>query len=188
MLREKEPSDAAAYALWVCGFSSEEPYEENDLYPSVQAVVQKMPLKSFADLTRVFSMQHGTGTWINNAESLLATGAVTTEQVIACREDVMEYLLARGVERETAYEMMEGVRKGRADALWNPSNSSPDAKRQQQILQDCGAEDWFIESCRKIKYLFPRAHAAVFSANLIRIMWYCIHEPECAAQIMKEQQ
>ena len=100
----------------------------------------------------------------------------------------MEYLLARGVERETAYEMMEGVRKGRADALWNPSNSSPDAKRQQQILQDCGAEDWFIESCRKIKYLFPRAHAAVFSANLIRIMWYCIHEPECAAQIMKEQQ
>ena len=86
-------------------------------------------------------MQHGTGTWINNEESLLATGAVTTEQVIACREDVMEYLLARGVERETAYEMMEDVRKGRADALWNPSNSSPDAKRQQQILQDCGAED-----------------------------------------------
>ena len=110
------------------------------------------------------------------------------EQVIACREDVMEYLLARGVERETAYEMMEGVRKGRADALWNPINSSPDAKRQQQILQDCGAEDWFIESCRKIKYLFPRAHAAAFSASLIRIMWYCIHEPECAAQIMKEQQ
>lgn len=188
VLREKEPSDAAAYALWVCGFSPEEPHEENDLYPSVQAVVQKMPLKSFADLTRVFSMQHGTGTWINNAESLLATGAVTTEQVIACREDVMEYLLARGVEREKAYEMMEGVRKGRADALWNPSNSSPDAKRQQQILQDCGAEDWFIESCRKIKYLFPRAHAAAFSANLIRIMWYCIHEPECVAQIMKEQQ
>lgn len=187
VLREKEPSDAAAYALWVCGFSPEEPHEENDLYPSVQAVVQKMPLKSFADLTRVFSMQHGTGTWINNAESLLATGAVTTEQVIACREDVMEYLLARGVERETAYEMMEDVRKGRADALWNPSNSSPKAKRQQQILQDCGAEVWFIESCRKIKYLFPRAHAAAFSASLIRIMWYCIHEPECAAQIMKEQ-
>ena len=182
VLREKEPLDAAAYALWVCGFSSEEPYEENDLYPSVQAVVQKMPLKSFADLTRVFSMQHGTGTWKNNAESLLATGAATTEQVITCREDVMEYLLARRVERETAYEMMEGVRKGRADALWNPSNSSPDAKRQQQILQDCGAEDWFIESCRKIKYLFPRAHAAAFSANLIRIMWYCIHEPECVAQ------
>ena len=133
-------------------------------------------------------MQHGTGTWINNAESLLATGAVTTEQVIACREDVMEYLLARRVERETAYEMMEDVRKGRADALWNLSNSSPKAKRQQQILQDCGAEDWFIESCRKIKYLFPRAHAAAFSANLIRIMWYCIHEPECVAQIMKEQQ
>ena len=116
-------------------------------------------------------MQHGTGTWKNNAESLLATGAATTEQVITCREDAMEYLLARGVERETAYEMMEGVRKGRADALWNPSDSSPKAKRQQQILQDCGAEDWFIESCRKIKYLFPRAHAAVFSANLIRIMW-----------------
>ena len=187
VLREKEPSDAAAYALWVCGFSSEEPYEENDLYPSVQAVVQKLPLKSFADLTRVFSMQHGTGTWKNNAESLLATGAATTEQVITCREDVMEYLLARGAEREIAYEMMESVRNGRADALWDPSNSSPDAKRQQQILQDCGAEDWFIESCRKIKYLFPRAHAAAFSANLIRIMWYCIHEPECAAQIMKEQ-
>lgn len=188
VLREKEPSDAAAYALWVCGFSPEEPHEENDLYPSVQAVVQKMPLKSFADLTRVFSMQHGTGTWKNNAESLLATGAATTEQVITCREDVMEYLLARGAERETAYEMMESVRKGRADALWDPSNSSPDAKRQQQILQDCGAEDWFIESCRKIKYLFPRAHAAAFSASLIRIMWYCIHEPECVAQIMKEQQ
>ena len=144
VLREKEPSDAAAYALWVCGFSPEEPHEENDLYPSVQAVVQKMPLKSFTDLTRIFSMQHGTGTWINNAESLLSTGAVTTKQVIACREDVLEYLLAHGVEREQAYEMMEDVRKGRADALWNPSNSSPKAKRQQQILQDCGAEVWFI--------------------------------------------
>ena len=188
VLREKEPTDAAAYALRVCGFSPEKPHEENDLYPSVQAVVQKMPLKSFADLTRVFSMQHGTGTWKNNAESLLSTGAVTMEQVIACREDVLEYLLAHGVEREQAYEMMEDVRKGRADALWNPSNSSPKAKRQQQILQDCGAEVWFIESCRKIKYLFPRAHAAAFSASLIRIMWYCIHEPECAAQIMKEQQ
>ena len=114
-------------------------------------------------------MQHGTGTWINNVESLLSTGAVTTEQVIACREDVLEYLLAHGVEREQAYEMMEDVRKGRADALWNPSNSSPKAKRQQQILQDCGAEVWFIESCRKIKYLFPRAHAAAFSASLIRV-------------------
>ena len=187
VLREKEPSVAAAYALRACGFWSEKPHEENDLYPSVQVIAQKMLLKSFADLTRAFLMQYGTGTWINNAESLLATGAVTTEQVIACREDVMEYLLAHGVERETAYEMMEDVRKGRADALWNLSNSSPKAKRQQQILQDCGAEDWFIESCRKIKYLFPRAHAAAFSANLIRIMWSCIHEPECSAQIMKEQ-
>ena len=110
--REKEPSDAAVYALWVCGFSPEEPHEENDLYPSVQAVVQKMPLKSFADLTRVFSMQHGTGTWKNNAESLLATGAATTEQVITCREDVMEYLLARQAERETTYKMMEDVCMG----------------------------------------------------------------------------
>lgn len=184
---EKEPSDAAAYALWACGFSPEEPHEENDLYPSIRSVVQKMPLKNFTDLTRIFSMQHGTGTWINNAESLLATGAATTEQVIACREDVLEYLLTHGVEREQAYEMMAGVRKGRADALWDPNNSSPKAKRQQQILQDCGAEDWFIENCRKIKYLFPRAHAAAFSANLIRIMWYCIHEPESVAQIMKEQ-
>lgn len=187
VLREKEPSDAAAYALWVCGFSPEEPHEENDLYPSVQAVVQKMPLKSFTDLTRIFSMQHGTGTWINNAESILDTGAATTEQVIACREDVLEYLLAHGVERERAYEMMAGVRKGRAETLWDPNDSSSDAKQQQQILQDCGAEDWFIENCRKIKYLFPRAHAAAFSANLIRIMWYCIHEPDCVAQIMKEQ-
>ena len=62
VLREKEPSDAAAYALRVCGFGPEESYEGNDLYPSIQAVVKKMPLKSFTDLTRVFSMQHGTGT------------------------------------------------------------------------------------------------------------------------------
>ncbi len=187
VLHEKEPSDAAAYALWVCGFSPEEPCEENDLYPLVQMVVQKMPLKSFTDLTRVFLMQHGAGTWINNAESLLNTGASTAEQVIACREDVLEYLLTHGVDREQAYEMMTDVRKGRAETLWNPSNSSPKAKRQQKILQDCEAEDWFLESCRKIKYLFPRAHAAASSANLIRIMWYCIHELECVAQIMKEQ-
>lgn len=187
VLREKEPSDAAAYALWVCGFSSEEPYEENDLYPSVQAVVQKMPLKSFADLTRVFSMQHGTGTWKNNAESLLATGAVTTEHVIACREDVMEYLLAHGVERGPAYEMMTTVRKGRACTLWDTNNDSEKARQQQQLLQDCGAAEWFIESCKKIKYLFPRVHAAALTANLVRMMWYCIYKPECAEQILKEQ-
>ena len=146
-----------------------------------------MPLKSFTDLTRVYLMQYGAGAWINNAESLLDTGALTAEQVIACREDVMEYLLTHGGEREQAYEMMTDVRKGRAETLWDPSNSSPKAKRQQKILQDCEAEDWFIESCRKIEFLFPRAHAAAVSANLIRIMWYCIHEPECAAQIMKEQ-
>lgn len=187
VLREKEPSDAAAYALRVCGFGSVEPREGNDRYPLLQAVAQKMPLKSFTDLTRVFLMQYGARAWINNAESLLTTGALTAEQVIACREDVMEYLLTHGVEREQAYEMMTDVRKGRAETLWDPSNSSPKAKRQQKILQDCEAEDWFIESCRKIEFLFPRAHAAAFSANLIRIMWYCIHEPECVAQIMKEQ-
>ena len=187
MLREKEPSDAAAYALRVYGFSPEEPHEENDLYPSIWSVVQKMPLKSFTDLTRIFSMQHGTGTWKNNAENLLATGAATTEQVIACREDVMEYLTAHGVERELAYEMMTTVRKGRACTLWDTNNDSEKARQQQQLLRDCGAEEWFIESCKKIKYLFPRAHAAAFSANLIRIMWYCIHEPDCVAQIMKEQ-
>ena len=96
-------------------------------------------------------MQHGTGTWINNAESLLFTGAVTTEQVIACREDVLEYLLAHGVEREQAYEMMEDVRKGRADALWNPSNFSPKAKRQQQILQDRGGRGLVHRELQKDK-------------------------------------
>lgn len=65
-------------------------------------------------------MQHGTGTWINNAESLLFTGAVTTEQVIACREDVLEYLLAHGVEREQAYEMMEDVLQGTSRCALEP--------------------------------------------------------------------
>lgn len=187
VLREKEPSDAAAYALRVCGFSPEELHEENDPYPSIMTIAQKMPLICFSDLMRINLLQYGTGVWIDNAESLLSAGMVTAKQLISCREDVMDYLLARGVKRESAYEMMVDVRKGRAETLWDPSDSSPKAKRQQQILQDCGAEDWFIESCRKIKYLFPRAHAAAFSASLIRIMWYCIHEPECVAQIMKEQ-
>lgn len=103
VLREKEPLDAAAYALWVCGFSSEEPYEENDLYPSVQAVVQNAA-KEFRGSDESLFDAAWNGNMENNAESLLATGAATTEQVITCREDVMEYLLARRVERETAYE------------------------------------------------------------------------------------
>ena len=187
VLREKEPSDAAAYALRVCGFWPEKLHEENDPYPSIMTIAQKMPLICFSDLIRINLLQYGTGVWIDNAERLLSAETMTAKQVISCREDVMDYLLTRGVKRESAYEMMTDVRKGHAEALWDPSDSSPKAKRQQQILQDCGAEDWFIESCRKIKYLFPRAHAAAFSANLIRIMWYCIHEPECVAQIMKEQ-
>ena len=187
VLREKEPSDAAAYALQACGFWPEKLHEENNPYPSIMTIAQKMPLICFSDLIRINLLQYGTGVWIDNAERLLSAETMTAKQVISCREDVMEYLLTHGVNREQAYEMMADVRKGHAETLWDPSNSSTKAKRQQQILQDCGAENWFIESCRKIKYLFPRAHAAAFSANLIRIMWYCIHEPECVAQIMKEQ-
>ena len=103
-------------------------------------------------------------------------GTVSPEQVIACRENVMEYLIRRGCKREMAFEIMEYVRKGKA--------SSTKTEKPQflayhwEALRECGAEDWFIKSCQKIKYLFPRGYSAAMADGLSKLVWYAIHAPE----------
>lgn len=144
-------------------------------------ILKVMPLRCYEDLCRIFGILHGTGVWFGNAKDLLEQETVLPAQVIACREDVMDYLICRGCPREMAFEIMEDVRKGKAK--WRKSRGEPFLPQQWNALQACGAEEWFIQSCIKIGYLFPRGYAAAMADGLAKLIWYVIHVPEEAEKV-----
>lgn len=121
--------------------------------------------KTFTDYVRCYGLTHGTDVWEENMESLLRKGILLPEELIADREDVYEYLMKHGFEKRTAFEMTDEIRKGRI---------CRDGWKQEQleIMGEKEVPEWFIESCTKIKYLFPRAHAMAF------LKTYCNMEPE----------
>ena len=96
----------------------------------------------------------------------------------------MEYLIRRGCKREMAFEIMEYVRKGRASST--KTEKPQFLAHHWDALRECGAEDWFIESCQKIEYLFPRGHSAAMAAGLAKLIWYVIHAPEETERVFAE--
>lgn len=127
--------------------------------------------KTFDELIRISGLSHGTDVWLGNAQSLIEEGTVTLDQAICCRDDIMIYLIKKGLEPNPAFKIMETVRKGKA--LKDPAKWAEYTK----MMKEHDVPDWYIKSCEKIKYMFPKAHAAAYVTNAFRIAWFKVHEP-----------
>ena len=126
------------------------------------------------------SLGHGSGLWQDNQQSLLQSGEICPAQLITCREDVYRYLLERGASASEAADFMERIRSGRIVRLGY-------SEHQRELLQKCGAEDWFVQACEKIQYLFPESHSAEYAVSLVRLVWYALYYPEAASMVLEER-
>jgi len=126
---------------------------------------------TFSELIKISGLSHGTDVWLGNAQELIRNNVVEFKDVIGCRDDIMVYLMYKGLEPKKAFKIMEFVRKGRA------SKDPETWKMWDKEMRDAGIEDWFIESCRKIKYMFPKAHAAAYVISAFRIAYFKVHHP-----------
>ena len=120
----------------------------------------------FADLVRISGFSHGTDVWLNNAQDYIRSGVATMREVISTRDDIMNYLMLKGIENKTAFKIMEDVRKNR-----------PLKEEQLTVMKEHGVPDWYIDSCIKIQYMFPRAHAVAYVMMSFRMAWYKVYYP-----------
>ena len=127
--------------------------------------------KTFNELISISGLSHGTDVWLNNAQDLINQGIVTLNDAICCRDDIMIYLIKKGLPPNTAFKIMETVRKGKA--LKDPEKWA----EFKAVMKEHDVPDWYIKSCETIKYMFPKAHAAAYVTNAFRIAWFKVHEP-----------
>ncbi|MCK8058798.1 MULTISPECIES: PolC-type DNA polymerase III [unclassified Fusibacter] len=130
-----------------------------------QMLVDTQPT-SFAELVQISGLSHGTDVWINNAADLVADGIVSLKDVIGTRDDIMVYLMYAGLPPKDSFFIMEGVRKGKG--------LKPE---QEEQMRSFNVPKWYIESCKKIKYMFPKAHAVAYVMMSVRIAYFKVHHP-----------
>ena len=137
-----------------------------------RSAAKELEVESFSDVVQLVCLMHGTSAWENNAQELLHQENMSKDNIIASREDVFDCLIVLGFTREDAFEIAEFVRKGKARSV--------DKKWQsyKRKMEDAGAPDWFIASCEKVRYLFPRAHSYIYALHAWWSAWFKLHYPK----------
>ena len=133
----------------------------------VRSMLKDTYPEKFSEMARISGLSHGTDVWLNNAQDLIKSGTADFNEIISTRDDIMNSLISQGLDKKKSFNIMEKVRKGR-----------PLDDETIDYMKDMGVDDWYLESCLKIKYLFPKAHAVAYCLMSYRIAYYKVYYPE----------
>ncbi|MBQ8556826.1 MAG: PolC-type DNA polymerase III [Clostridia bacterium] len=132
----------------------------------VRGMLDDTKPSTMEELVRISGLSHGTDVWLGNAQDLVRSGTAKLSECVCCRDDIMNYLIDKGVAPKMAFTTMESVRKGKG--------LKPE---MEQAMIDHQVPEWFMDSCKKIKYMFPKGHAVAYVMSALRVAWYKVHQP-----------